>query len=109
MQHVSLKCMCSIKLNLQLLSGSTDNNVCIWDLLTGDCENKYRFPSPILKIQFDPRNDLRFLVCPMRYAAVVVEVGGSHKCLPLDNDVSSTIYMPCSLTKFILDFIFREI
>lgn len=84
--------MCSIKLNLQLLSGSTDNNVCIWDLLTGDCENKYRFPSPILKIQFDPRNDLRFLVCPMRYAAVVVEVGGSHKCLPLDNDVSSNMH-----------------
>lgn len=24
----------------------------------------------------------------MRYAAVVVEIGGTHKCLPLDNDVS---------------------
>lgn len=96
--HVSLKLMCSIELSLQLLSGSTDNNVCIWDLLTGDCENKYRFPSPILKVQFDPRNDLRFLVCPMRYAAVVVEVGGSHRCLPLDNDVSYTIHS-CVLAK----------
>lgn len=70
----------------KLLSASTDNNVCIWDLLTGDCENKYRFPSPVLKVQYDPRNDGRFLVNPMKYAAVLVEIGGTHKCLPLDND-----------------------
>lgn len=85
--HVHPVCSISWSRNgHKLLSASTDNNVCIWDLLTGDCENKYRFPSPVLKCQFDPRNDLRFLVCPMRYAAVVVEVGGKHKCLPLDND-----------------------
>lgn len=45
----------------------------------------------MLKVQFDPRNDARCLVCPMRYAAVLVEVGGSHKCLPVDNDVSILI------------------
>lgn len=73
---------------LQLLSASTDNNVCIWDVLTGELEHKYRFPSPVLKVQFDPRNDNRLLVCPMRYAAVLVEVGGTHRCLPLDSDVS---------------------
>lgn len=70
------------------MSASTDNNVCIWDVLTGDLEQKFRFPSPVLKVQFDPRNDARFLVCPMRYAAVVVDVNGAHKCLPLDSDVS---------------------
>ncbi|CAD7005895.1 unnamed protein product [Ceratitis capitata] len=70
----------------KLLSASTDNNVCIWDVLSGDCEHKYRFPSPVLKVQFDPRNDKRFLVCPMRYAAVLVKVGDTHKCLPLDSD-----------------------
>ncbi|EDW44197.1 GM22228 [Drosophila sechellia] len=70
----------------KLLSASTDNNVCIWDVLTGELEHKYRFPSPVLKVQFDPRNDNRLLVCPMRYAAVLVEVGGTHRCLPLDSD-----------------------
>lgn len=70
----------------KLLSASTDNNVCIWDVLSGECEHKYRFPSPILKVQFDPRNDKRFLVCPMRYAAILVKIGDAHKCLPLDTD-----------------------
>lgn len=72
----------------QLLSASTDNNVCIWEVLSGDCIHKYRFPSPVLKVQFHPRNDSRFLVCPMRYAAVLVDIEGEHKCLPLDPDVS---------------------
>lgn len=73
----------------QLISASTDNNVCIWDILSGDCEQKFRFPSPVLKVQFDPRNDQRCLVCPMRYAAVLVDINGTHKCLPYDSDVSS--------------------
>lgn len=60
--------------------------MCIWDILSGECEQKFRFPSPVLKVQFDPRNDSRCLVCPMRFAAVLVEVDGVHKCLPLDSD-----------------------
>lgn len=72
----------------QLLSASTDNNICIWDVLTGELSRKFRFPSPVLKVQFDPRNDARCLVCPMRYAAVLLEFNGTHKCLPLDNDVN---------------------
>lgn len=70
----------------KLLSASTDNNACIWDVLSGDCENKYRFPSPILKVQFHPRHDSRFLVCPMRHAAILVQVGGKHQILPIDSD-----------------------
>ncbi|XP_055312498.1 retinoblastoma-binding protein 5 homolog [Sitodiplosis mosellana] len=70
----------------KLISASTDNNVCIWDILSGDCEQKFRFPSPVLKVQFDPRNDARCLVCPMRYAAVLVDINGTHKCLPYDSD-----------------------
>lgn len=65
--------------------------MCIWDILTGDCEQKFRFPSPVLKVQFDPRNDQRCLVCPMRYAAVLVDITGTHKCLPYDSDVGSVI------------------
>lgn len=72
----------------KLLSASTDNNVCIWDVLTGECEQKYRFPSPILKVQFHPRNWTKFLVCPMRHAAVMVDIQGTHQVVPLDQDVS---------------------
>lgn len=86
--HVHPICSLSFSRNChKLLSASTDNNACIWDVLTGDCDNKYRFPSPILKVQYHPRNDLKFLVCPMRYAAILVEVGGGkHQVLPIDSD-----------------------
>ncbi|KAL1122098.1 hypothetical protein AAG570_003504, partial [Ranatra chinensis] len=70
----------------KLLSASTDNNACIWDILTGECEKRYRFPSPILKAQFHPRNDKSFLVCPMRHAAVIVSLDGKHQVVPLDDD-----------------------
>ncbi|XP_075224738.1 retinoblastoma binding protein 5 [Lycorma delicatula] len=70
----------------KLLSASTDNTVCIWDVLSGECELKYRFPSPVLKVQFQPRNDRLFLVCPMRHAAVLVDTDGDHKIVPLDED-----------------------
>nr|CAD7448851.1 unnamed protein product [Timema bartmani] len=54
--------------------------------MTGDCEQKYRFPSPILKVQFNPRNDKVFLVCPMRHAVVLVNSEGGHQVVPLDDD-----------------------
>lgn len=75
----------------KLLSASTDNNVCIWDVLSGECDQKYRFPSPILKVQFHPRNLNKFLVCPMRHAAVMVDVEGTHRVIPLDDDVCNKI------------------
>lgn len=85
--HVHPICSLSWSRNGQkLLSASTDNNACIFDVLTGDCENKYRFPSPILKIQFHPRNNDVFLVCPMRHAAILVHIGGQHHILPIDPD-----------------------
>lgn len=85
--HVHPVCSLSWSRNgFKLLSASTDNNACIWDVLSGDCEQKFRFPSPILRIQFDPRNDERFIVCPMRFQAVLVEINGTHRMLPLDAD-----------------------
>lgn len=69
-----------------MLSASTDNNTCIFDVLTGECESKYRFPSPVLKVQFHPRNDQQFLVCPMRHAAILVRVNGKHEIMPIDAD-----------------------
>ena len=69
-----------------ILSASTDNTVAIWEVLTGECNQRYRFPSPIIKVQFHPRKADTFLVCPMRHAAVLVELEGNHKLLPLDED-----------------------
>lgn len=68
------------------MSASTDNTVAIWDILSGDCTQRYRFPSPIIKVQYHPRKSDVFLVCPMRHAAVLVELEGNHKLLPLDED-----------------------
>lgn len=70
----------------KLASASTDNNVCIWDVLTGDCDQKYRFPCPVLKVQFQPRIHECILVCPMRHAAVIVDTNGGHQVVPLDDD-----------------------
>ena len=40
----------------KLLSAATDNTVSIWDVVTSDCDKTFRFPSPILKVQFHPRD-----------------------------------------------------
>ena len=32
----------------------------------------------------------KFLVCPMKHAAVAMDIDGSHKLIPLDDDVSIT-------------------
>jgi len=56
----------------RVVSASTDNTVTLWDVLTGECDQKFRFPSPVLKVQFNPRNEHEILVTPMRHAAVVV-------------------------------------
>ncbi|KAK7491011.1 hypothetical protein BaRGS_00017707, partial [Batillaria attramentaria] len=51
--------VCSLSWNRnghKLLSAATDNTVSVWDVLTGENERTYRFPSPVLKVQFHPRN-----------------------------------------------------
>lgn len=72
----------------KLLSASTDNSVCTWDILSGEREEMYKFPSPVLKVQYHPRKKNLFLVCPMKHAAVLVDTEGNHKIVPLDEDVS---------------------
>nr|WAB05092.1 retinoblastoma-binding protein 5-like protein [Colaphellus bowringi] len=70
----------------KIASASTDNTVCIWNILSGECEQKYRFPCPVLKVQFEPRCSERLLVCPMKHAAVLVDTNGVHQVLPVDED-----------------------
>ena len=40
----------------KLLSSSTDWNVIVWDVASGDIDLRLRFPSPVLHSQFHPRN-----------------------------------------------------
>ncbi|XP_019880220.1 retinoblastoma-binding protein 5 homolog [Aethina tumida] len=85
--HVHPVCSISWSRNgHKLASASTDNTVCIWDVLSGECEQKYRFPCPVIKVQFEPRNMERLLVCPLKHAAVLVDVNGKHQVLPVDED-----------------------
>lgn len=89
--HVHPVCSLSWSRNgYKIASASTDNTVCIWDVLSGECEQKFRFPLPVLKVQFQPRNSDRLLVCPMKHAAVLVDTGGNHQIIPVDEDVCST-------------------
>jgi len=74
----------------KLLSASTDNNVCTWNILSGEREEMYKFPSPVLKVQYHPRKKNLFLVCPMKHAAVLVDTDGNHKLVPMGEDVSSS-------------------
>ncbi|XP_075253983.1 retinoblastoma-binding protein 5 homolog [Convolutriloba macropyga] len=73
----------------RILTAASDMNVAIHDVLTGECEHKYRFPSIVITAQFHPRDAERFLVCPMKHSAVLVSVSGKHSTLPLDTDTNS--------------------
>ena len=56
--------------------------------MTGECDQRFRFPSPVLKVQFHPRREHQVLVCPMKHVPVVVNIqDGSHTVLPLDEEV----------------------
>lgn len=75
----------------KLVSASLDNSIAIWHVLTGDCLMRLRFPSPILKTQFNPRNDKLVLVCPLKHPSILVEVNyeqGSmeHITLPTEQE-----------------------
>lgn len=75
----------------KILTSSTDWNVGLWDILTGDCETRYRFPSAIHKVQFHPFNNDQFLVCPVRHPPVLVDVHGKHHILPVGEECEQNI------------------
>lgn len=75
----------------KLLSGSTDWNVSVWDVLSGECDQKYRFQSPVSKVQFHPRNNKVILVCPMKHAPVLVKLDGQHHSLPAGGESEQNI------------------
>ncbi|XP_056011009.1 retinoblastoma-binding protein 5-like isoform X2 [Ostrea edulis] len=85
--HVHPVCCLSWGRNGQkLLSAATDNTSSIWDVVSAECDKTFRFPSPILKVQFHPRDSKQFLVCPMKHPAVLMNINGEHRVVPLDDD-----------------------
>lgn len=75
----------------KLVSASLDNTIAIWKVLSGDCLMRWRFPSPILKAQFNPRNDKFVLVCPLKHPSILIEVDYdqssiNYKLMPIDKD-----------------------
>ena len=81
--HVHPVCSVSWSRNgYKLLSASSDWCVSVWDVLSGECDEKYRFPSVVIKVQFHPRDNTKFLVCPMKHAPVFVHIKHDHKVLP---------------------------
>lgn len=75
----------------KLLSAATDNLVCIWDVLSGECLHMFRFPAPILNVQFCPRDESMALVCPLKHSPVLLTSDGQHKDLPILDDADSVI------------------
>jgi COMPASS component SWD1 len=75
----------------RLITASLDNTVAIWHVLSAQCLMKWRFPSPVLKAQFNPRNDNFVLVCLVKHAPLLVEIDYDqstivHKVLPIDKE-----------------------
>ncbi|KAL6037883.1 hypothetical protein STEG23_015414, partial [Scotinomys teguina] len=86
--HIHPVCsLCWSRDGHKLVSASTDNIVSQWDVLSGDCDQRFRFPSPILKVQYHPRDQNKVLVCPMKSAPVMLTLSDSkHVVLPVDDD-----------------------
>ncbi|XP_046854520.1 retinoblastoma-binding protein 5-like isoform X3 [Xenia sp. Carnegie-2017] len=90
--HIHPVCSVSWSRNgYKLLSASSDWSVSVWDVLSGECDEKYRFPSVVTKVQFHPRDNSKFLVCPMKQAPVLVHIKNKHTVLPTAGDSDQNV------------------
>ena len=46
----------------------------MWNVLTGECQVSFRFPGAILAVQFNPRDENKILVCPLKAPPLVVGI-----------------------------------
>lgn len=69
----------------KLVSGSTDNSIAIWHVLTGECKIRFTYKAPILKVQFNPRNENIALVTPVKHPPILFEIDyDDGKMIPKD-------------------------
>lgn len=80
----------------QILTGSNDRNVAVWDVLSGECQFRCSFASPVVTAQFDPSDSSLILVVPLNESATLLNIDkngtNSYKCLPsyLDSHMITT-------------------
>lgn len=77
-----------------IATSSIDNTVSVWNTSTGRCRTRIScIQSPVLKVQFHPRDTSHLLICPLKHPPVLVDQTGQHKIVTMDeesNDVVST-------------------
>lgn len=73
-----------------LVSSSTDNTVCVFDVLTSETIAKWRFSTPVMRVQFNPRNENLILVVPMKHAALIVHLPNSGAAASADKSMKET-------------------
>lgn len=75
----------------KLISGSTDNNIAIWNIEEEERVFMLRFPSQISKVQFHPEDHRQFLVCQNFRNPVYYYRIGMAGPLPLDDSNDSNL------------------
>ncbi len=79
----------------KLLSAASDWNVILWDVYTGEPELRMRFPSPVSKVQYHPRDRHVMMVCPLKNAPTLVTLkegkDPAHSQLPTCSEPESNM------------------
>lgn len=82
--------ICSIGWNRngsKIVSASSDFLVCVWDVLQGELVRSFRFPGPIQAAHFNPRDETKIIVCPLKAAPLILDVNeGNRTALPCVDD-----------------------
>ena len=77
-----------------IATSSTDNSVCVWYTTTGRCRTRIScIQSPVVKVQFHPRDSSYLLICPIKHPPVLIDQEGKHTVVTIDdepNDIVST-------------------
>ena len=75
-----------------IATSSTDNTVCVWHTSTGRCRTRIScLHSPILKIQFHPRNSSYLLICPLKHPPVLIDGAGQHTIVSIDDEPNEIV------------------
>lgn len=88
----------------KLVSGSLDNSIAVWQVLTGECKVRWTFKAPILKIQFNPRMDNIILVNTVKHPAILLSIDYDqakvdHKFLPTNDKEDADSSMVASFDR----------